>query len=91
MYLFTSKRCHTTFGNLLTGISSIEVQIYPKNVKNQREISIKDHKSKQQQVYILTLIIIEMKGRANPLYQLAINSINLAKEYTRTQTLVSQC
>lgn len=32
-----------------------------------------------------------MRGRANPLYQLAINSINLSKDYTKTQPLAIQC
>lgn len=32
-----------------------------------------------------------MRGRGNPLYQLAINSINLSKDYTKAQPLAIQC
>lgn len=51
----------------------------------------RDPEAKKCMIRILLLIIIEMRGRASPLYQLALNSIKLSKDYTASQTLASQC
>lgn len=56
-----------------------------------KERNNRDPEAEKDMIRILLLIIIEMRGRASPLYQLAINSIKLSKYYKATQTLASQC